>query len=56
MTLEELMLKLTIQVNKQDYEVVVPIDREGDIDEVDTMYPVRSLTYDVAEKRVILEW
>jgi hypothetical protein len=55
MTLEELMLKLTIQVDKQDYEVVVPMDQEGDIDEVD-MYPVRSLTYDVAEKRVILEW
>jgi hypothetical protein len=60
MTLNDIMNELVNTTaataeKRSDYEVMIPLDREGDIDEID-MYKVVRLTWDDAEKRVILEW
>lgn len=55
MTVEELMLKLTIAVGQQDFRVVIASEQTGDIDEIEEL-PIKNLVWDVAEKRLILEW
>jgi hypothetical protein len=56
MTVEELISKFAnVDERMHEFEVVIPMEREGDIDEIET-YDVTNLTWDTAEKRVILEW
>ena len=58
MTINELIDEL-VQVSQYDdkaeFKVMVPVEPDGDIDEVE-MYEIRKLTWDIAEKRLILEW